>query len=428
MNNFQKIGIVFLLILSIGFNLIFYFRLADVSTKLGDVNKLISSNVERNIRQSMRYSKELKDTNSPDSLKNLQRSIQELAVTYKHWIDLNQSDNYLNLQMSKSLSGIEALRNAFIHHLDIQYQTNNNALQDYDIEFLDKAYENLDRLLMVYLNLDGNITKLRNTNKDYGLTQVVNNIEEMTKLYRHSAIPNKHPKYIAYEDAVKVATELFPKLDGLEVKSDKLTPYLKDGIHYYELKYKQNNDIISIVCIDAINSQLRNYELKTNFNPMDDITQGEAFENAKAYVSKFYMQDVISEHYKITTNGKKGDVYSYKFTPTLNDIPFVSDAYTVNVDADTGNIIKFSNDSVNIEMPKYKILVTSDEILQTNLETNSNMVYRGLAVVRSFQTRYSPTVAHSFKSIQKDQEMILFYDVASGVQIHQIINVYETVN
>ena len=430
MKKVQKIGLAILLIFSIGINFILYFKLTDVNEKLDSVNKLISSNVERNIRQSMRYTKELRDTNSPDSLKNLQRAMQELAVTYKHWVDLNQNDRNPNVQMTKSLSSIEAIRNAFVHHLEVQYQANNKSINDYDIEFLDKSYENLDRMLMIYLNLEGNIAKLRNANNDYGLLQVAGNIEEMTRLYRHSITPNKHPNYITYEEAVKKAGDLFPTLLDLELQSDKTTVSIKDGIHYYELKFIKNKEVTTTLWIDAISNRLRSYELKVNSNGKEDITRGEAFENAKSYLKNFYNGEFISEYYKIegNTSEKKPTIYSFRFIPTINNIPFATDVFTINIDEGTGTIIKYSNEAITLDLPKETCIISPEEIQQANLETIGSMEYLGTAVIRSFTTRYKPTLAYSFKSIQKDQEMLLFFDTAQGLQINQIVNVYEPIN
>lgn len=428
MKKIQKIGLIFLLILSVTLNFVFYFRLTDLNDKLGNTNKLIAANVETNIRQSMRYSKELKDTNAPDSLKNLQRTVQELTVTFKHWVDLNQADSFPNQQMAMSLSGIEALRNTLIHHLDIQYQSNNKTLQDFDIELLDKAYENLDRLLMIYLNLEGSVTKLRHANKDYGLAQVANNIEEITRLYRHSSLPNKHPDYITYEEAVNISSQLFPDLSGLELQTDKTAPSLKDGIHYYELKYLKDKELISVVWIDAINGGLRNYELKAAFNTRQYIQRDDAFFKAKESLRSLYGAEVISEFYKIApAEEKKNSVYSFRFIPTINSIPFTTDAITINIDEATGEIIKISNDSNIIQMPEYSIAVTPKEIEAVNYDVLGEMEYKGLAVVRSFQTRYKPTVSHSFITKQNNQEMLIYFDVASGVKIHQLVNVYEPI-
>lgn len=428
MKKVQKIGLAFLLILSVGVNIVLYYRVTDVSGKLVSVNKLISSNVERNIRQSMRYSKEFKETGSPDALKNLQRTIQELSVTYKHWVDLNQKDSNPNEQMTKSLSAIEALRNAFIHHLDVQFQANGKVLEEYDIEFLDKAYEGLDRLLMIYLNLDGNIAKLRNANRDYGLIQVAGNIEDMTRLYRHSITPNRHPDYITFEDAEKAARDLCPNLEGLELDNEKTSVNIKDGIHYYELKFMEDKEVGYLLWVDAINGSIRSYEARKNTDAKRDISRGEAFVNASTYLQNFYNDKYISEFYEILDTENKNDIYSFKFTPVIEDIPFAADTFTINIDETTGTIIKFSNEAINLQLPQYQVILTPEEIQEANLEAVGNMEYLGLAAVRSFATRYMPTIAHSFKTMQKDQQMTLFYDIATGIQIHQIINVYEPIN
>ncbi len=428
MKKVQKIGLAFLLILSLCINIALYYKLTDVSGKLDSVNTLISSNVERNIRQSMQYSKEFKETGSPDSLKNLQRTIQELSVTYQHWVDLNQRDSNPNPQMTKSLSAIEALRNAFIHHLDVQFQANGRVLEEYDIEFLDKAYEGLDRLLMIYLSLDGSIAKLRNANRDYGLVQVAGNIEETTRLYRHSITPNRHPNYIAFEDAVKAAVDAYPRLPDLELNNEKTAINIKDGIHYYELEYTEDKEVVRLLWIDAINGNIRSCELKKNTGAKDNVGKVEAFEIARTYLEDFYNGEYISEYCKIEDSEKKNATYSFKFTPVIEGIPFAADAFTINIDEATGTIRKYSNEVINLQLPKTEVVIAPEEIQEANLEAVGNMEYLGLAAVRSFATRYMPTAAHSFKSIQKDQQMILYYDIATGIKIHQIINVYEPIS
>ncbi len=435
MKYIKKYGLSILLIISLSVNLIGFFRLDDSNRKIEETNRLVSLHVEQSIRQSMGFVGDLKVSQSQQSMQSLQRTMQDLAVTFKHWVEINQMHRKPNKVMQQGLSGIESMRNLIVHHLNNQYIANNNQFSEYDLELLDKLQENLDHLLTVYNNIKDRIPELSSLGKsDGGLVQVAGNIEDMTRLYRHSIIPNNHPNYISFEEAVAEAIKQIPLLKEYKLYDENSNkPLIKEGVHYYQLKFSKNKDKDNfyIVSVDAINAGIRSFEVTKENTSNKYISKTQAMEIALEYLQQFYQGEVVEEMFEMKVTGEKNTtIFAFRFTPVINDIKMVSDAISINVSSATGDIVQYSNDFSESNIPNYTQNSTKDEIIESNKEVfgDSEIEYEGLMLIRSFQTRYVPRVAYSFKMISNQQPMLVFFDVETGKQISSLYYIYEAVN
>lgn len=428
MKKYTKTILVILLTISIGLNLVNYKYLLESQEKIKRVNTIVASNVESGIRQSMMYMQELIDTEAPESLQGLERSLGNLALAFNHWVDLNQSSKKPNEKMQKTLSSIEMMRNTITHSLSNQYKRMGNQLTDYDIEMLKSTNQQLNKLLLVYHNIEDRLFQLKDPlASDGGLGQIANNIEEINRLYRHSKIPNKHPQYIEYHDGEAAALEVFPFLEDYKIKEEKEKVMLKDGVHYYEYQYYDGQDPIYTVWIDATDGKVRNFELKRIPKNKKDISQNEAINIARNFVHKFYNGQLKEEMFYIEGTEKTAEVYSFRFTPIIGDIQIVSDAYIVNIAASSGEVLKYTNDFTGTVLPDRKTYSPVEEIIEKYKEEYGEMKYNGLAIVRSFYTHYQPRLVHSFRIIQNKEENMVFFDVETGTQVYQLYYVYHPI-
>ncbi|AKL93868.1 propeptide, PepSY and peptidase M4 [Clostridium aceticum] len=429
MKKYTKAILVTLLIGSIGVNLIYYRDLKNANEKIGQVNTVTASNVESNIRQSIMYMQELIEEQSPEALQNLETSVITLAFAFNHWVDLNQSNKIPNERMQKALGSIEALRNTISHHLDRQYKTNENQLMKYDIDMLEAMQDQLKRLSLAYHSIEDRLVELKNpVANDGGLIQIANSIEEISKLYRHSQLPNKHPKYISYGEVVLFAEDKMPFLKNLELRDDDQQVFIRDGVHYYQLSYYEGEEEVYLIWMDAIHGNIRNFETKQNASEGKDLVVKEALDIARKFLTMFYKEEVKEEVFYIESQEKEDAVYSFRFTPLRNGMQIVSDAYIVNISADSGKILKFTNDFTNTRIEDDKETITEEEVQEKFRKDFGDMQYNGLAIVRSFYTRYQPKLTHSYRIEQNQQPVMVFIDIDTGMLVHKMYYIYHPVS
>lgn len=416
------------LVLSVLINFSLKTKLGVANGKISEINRNISLVVERNIRQSIIHIRELLDSQSKESFSNLQRSVEDLTVSFSQWLDLNQTSTIPNTTMKTGLDGIEVTRNTIIHHLNTQYMTNNNQLMEEDIEMLEKIEEILNRLLLSYHNIEGRITDLKNPfNPDGGLIQIANNLEETGRLYRHSSTPNKHPKYIAYEKAVLMAEEILPELKNYDKNEKKDNVLIREGVHYYQINYSDENELVYVVYIDALDGAVRNVEYKLSSDENRKTSNIESIEIARSYLRRFYEGQVYEEVLFVNNDSENLAVYAFRFTPIKDGVKIISDAYLINVCANLGKVKRFSNDFSNTEIISLDQKFSKEEVISQYTSEQGDMKYEGLSIVKSFKTRFRPTLTYGFSILQKDQQLILYYDVETGKLVYQMYHIYEPV-
>ncbi|WP_026478930.1 YcdB/YcdC domain-containing protein [Alkaliphilus transvaalensis] len=425
MGHLKKYGILILLVISLTFNLTNFLKLKDVNQKMEETNKVVSQQVERGIRQSMRLTDELIDNQSQQTLQTLQRSMQDLTLSFGHWLNINQTERSRNKRLERGLSGIESMRNVVVHHLNNQYTAKNNLLDEYDIELLRQVYDNLDRLLKVYYNINERLPELKiSNNSDGGLEQVAANIEEMTRLYRHSIVPNHYPNYVSLQGAVEEAYSQFPKLKELKLE-DHSEIQIRDGVHSYQLKFIDQKELVYTVAVDAINLGIRNYEVHRESEKRSNVSRQEALKIAEEFLQQFYQEDVVTEFFELA-EAESSKIYAFRFTPVIEEIKVVSDAFNINVSCQ-GEVVKYTNEFIGSNHPNYTIGFTTEEIIEKDQEVHGELQYEGLSIIRSFLTRYRPKMAYTFRVISNEQQMLVFYDVETGNQIYNLYYIYEEI-
>jgi len=388
---------------------------------------MVSQQVEQGLRQSIGYMNELRSNQAPQTMQSLQRSLQDLTLAFNHWLRLNETEHKPNHPMEKTLASLELLKNGVLHHLNSQYTENQNVLNDYDQDFLEKAQNNLGNLLTVYHNVKDYVGALKdNEAADGGMTQVAAALEETTRLYRHSITPNVHPAYISLEEAVMAAEEAYPQLRKEALQEGAITVQIKDGVHYYPLGYDGGKSLSHVVWVDAINGEIRNFEEKQLNGDKNTITLGDAIAIARKYMASIYEGALTEEMFKMKVEDGNGqEIYAFRFTPKSGEIELVSDAYIIHVTSIGGRIIKIANDFVKTPVPYFETATSQEETYGSYIEDYGNLDYRGLAVVRSFQTNYKARVAYSYSTVQNEQPMLVFYDTQTGRPIYQLYYLYQ---
>lgn len=417
--------LMILLLGSIIINMVYYRNIKDAEEKINHVNTIIASNVESNMRQSIMYIQELIDTGSPQALQNLERTVGTLTLAFNHWVDLNQTRRNPNERMQRSLSSIEGLRNIINHHLSNQYTINENQLLEADIQMLENVNEQLKRLLLVYHNIEDRLLELKNPiASDGGLIQISDNLEEITRLYRHSKLPNKHPKYITYEEAIVEVEKKIPFLKDFSIKEEKPQVIIRDGIHYYEVNYFEDKEEAYYVWADATDGNIRNFELRKNIYNGKMLSQNEAIAIARNFTNKFYRGDMKEEMFYMEDKDGGDAIYSFRFTPIKEDVGIVSDASIINVSTSSGEVLKYTNDFTDTRIMPQEEVFSPEELQERHKEEFGMLEYQDLAVVRSFYTRYQPRLTYRFKTMHNQQETMIFIDVTTGMPVYQLYYVH----
>lgn len=415
--------------LSLCTNMFFAFRLSTLKKKVNSSNAIISTRVDSAVRETMHSIKKFKESGAREELIELQRSVQELAVVFSNWVELNKNGDGKEDPLFNVLSGIETLRNAAAHHLTNQYSMHNDQLTDIDKELLNKLYEQLDKFLLVYNNIETRLVSKKSIKGDGGLSQWGSGIEEISKLYRHSSIPNIHPKYIPLNAIEARVDEMFPEFYVLEKKRNiKEIVQIKEGVHYYEVSYYDDKEPLYILYIDAINGVLRHYEDHTDSIRTKIVFKDQALEIAKDFVDRFEgLDNVMEELSPIKDEVTNNTTYAFQFTPVIENVAIASDNVKVSVSSEGGKVIKYSSNFSNTSVPSVNMNVSKEDIEEGQVEHLQNMKYMGMAVVRSFYTEYKPILTYSYISTEKDQASRLYFDVATGHQVYEAYSVYKPV-
>jgi len=391
------------MIISLYGNLFLTIQLRSLKSNVSSSNLVISTRVESYIRATMLSIKALSETGAKEEMIELQRSVQQLVSTFNNWIDLNQTEDNVNEPLMRGLTGLESLRNIVVHHLNNQYSSRSEQLTDYDIVVLDKIYEQLDRFLIVYNNIQGRAGEIKNpSNSDGGLGQWASNMEEISRLYRHSRIPNEHPKYIGIDSILKSTNIMFPEINNLVeskivIEKIKEDVQIQDGVHYYEIGYYTEDELLYSVWVDAIDGSLRQFDDYTTEDNNVFFSKDEALNIAKKFMNKFSSyEQVIDGVSSIIDENTKNTIYAFQFIPDLGDITVISDRIKVSVSSRGGKLLKYSSSFTNTRVPNIEAMVTLEDIEEKYSEQLVDMQYKGMSIVRSFYTHYRPVITYNY--------------------------------
>ncbi|HZK57580.1 MAG TPA: hypothetical protein VFD17_04630 [Clostridia bacterium] len=427
---YSKYLIALIIITSLGANLFFAVRLKVLKQKVISSNTVTSTKLESAIRDTMYSIKELNKTDTEKSMSDLQFSVQQLVLIFNNWIDLNQSEKDPEKPLANGLDALETLRNTVVYHLGNRYNSG-GQLTNCDMVFLDKIYEKLDKLLVIYNNTEKRIDKIRDTDDKAsgGLCQWAVDMDEISRLYRHSRIPNEHPEYIQPDSVLTKIDETLPMLKDFQ-GSGKMgeSVQIRDGVHYYEIGYYRGDEPDYLIWIDAIDGSLRLFEDYTGHYEGGTVFENEALNIAKNFMSELESYGEVEDSVSVVTDKDTGGtIYAFQFIPISGDMAIASDCINVNVSSKGGSVIRYSSSFSNTEVPNVEPVVTPVDIEEKHKEQFFDMEYDGLSVVRSFYTNYKPVVAYNYKSTKKESTTKLYFDVATGNQVHESYSVYESV-
>lgn len=429
---YSKYLIAVIITISLGANIFFAIQLRALRQKVTCSNIVTSIKLESAIRDTMYSIKELSKKDSEETMNNLQLSVQQLFLIFNNWVDLNQSEENPKKSLQNGLSTLETLRNTIVFHLENQYDNNGRQLTNYDVVFLNNVYEKLDKLLVVYGNIEKHTDKVKNIDdkSDGGLCQWAANMDEVSKLYRHSRIPNEHPRYIKLGSVLTKIDELFPIFGDFQgFREVNESVQIRDGVHYYEISYFHGDELDYLVWMDAIDGSLRLFEDHTGNHNERIVLKNEALNIAKNFMNEIETySEVIDNGLIITDEGSKNTVYAFQFIPISGDATVVSDCINVNVSSKGGNIIRYSSNFSNTEVPDIGLTMALEDIEEKYKKEFADMEYNGLSVVRSFYTHYRPVVTYNYKSVEKDSTTELYFDIATGNQVYESYSVYEPIS
>ncbi|HZJ77074.1 MAG TPA: hypothetical protein VFC70_05130 [Oscillospiraceae bacterium] len=432
---YNKYLIAVIMVVSLCANLFFISRLWTLKQKVASTNISTSAKFESAIRDTMYLIKELDDTETEETINNLQSSVKQLVLIFNSWIDLNQSNEKSDESLEKGLGALETLRNTIVYHLGNQYSNNGGQLTYHDMVFLDRVYDKLDRLLVTYGNIEKHTDKIKNANDkgSGGLCQWAASMDEISKLYRHSRIPNEHPEYIGSGTVLAKIDEIFPMFrdfqDPGKIEKIEETVQIREGVHYYEISYYHGGELSYLVWMDAIDGSLRLFEDYTgNYNNKTVDGDG-ALGIAKDFMNRLEpCNEVVSSMSIIKDENSKNTIYAFQFIPVSEGTTIISDCIDINVSSKGGNIIKYSSSFSNTQVPNTEPVVTLEGIQEKYEEEFVDMEYDGLSVVRSFYTYYRPVVAYNYKSTEKKNTTKLYFDVITGNQVYESYSVYEPIS
>lgn len=423
--------VILITIISLSANLFFAIQLRVLGKKVSNSNVVISTRVESAIRDTIHSIKGIKETGAKEEMIDLQRSVQQLALIFNSWVDLNQTEEKPNDALMLGLHGLETLKSTVVHNLNNQYSSHNEKLTDYDIVLLDKVYEQLERFSAVYNNIQGRVQEIKDPdNGDGGLGQWASNIEEVSRLYRHSRIPNEHPTYMPVDSILTRVDKILPELvnfTGSKVVTEDVQ--IRDGVHYYEISYYAEDDLVYSIWIDAINGFLRQFEDYTTASKDTLVSEDQALNIAKKFMNRFESyEQMIDGVSAVKDENTQDTIYAFQFIPILDDVTMISDTVKVNVSSRGGKVIKYSNNFNGTIVPISEVVVSLEDIEQKHSEQLLDMKYSGMAIVRSFYTHYRPVVTYSYQSTKKEDIRKLYFDIATGNQVYESYSVYEPVS
>ncbi|MFW5649007.1 MAG: hypothetical protein ACOCG5_07965 [Candidatus Alkaliphilus sp. MAG34] len=425
-----KYLIALIIITSLSANLFFAVRLKVLKQKVISSNTVTSTKLESAIRDTMYSVRELNRTGTEKSMNDLQFSIQQLVLIFNNWIDLNQSEKDPKRPLTNGLGALETLRNTIVYHLGNRYNSG-KQLTNYDTVFLDKIYEKLDKLLVIYNNTEKRIDKIKDTDDRINgeLCQWAVDMDEISKLYRHSRTPNEHPEYIQPDSVLTKIDKIFPMLGNFQGSREiKKSVQIRDGVHYYEIGYYRGGRLDYLVWMDAIDGSLRLFEDYTGNYKGKTVFGEEALNIARNFVSELEPYNKVEDSVSVITDKDTGaTIYAFQFIPVLEDMTIVSDRINVNVSSKGGSVIRYSSSFSNTEIPNIESMVAVEDIEEKHKEQFFDMEYDGLSVVRSFYTNYKPVVAYNYKSTEKESTTELYFDVTTGNQVHESYSAYESV-
>ncbi|MDW7671145.1 MAG: hypothetical protein SCM88_05620 [Bacillota bacterium] len=391
---------------------------------------MVSLNIERSIRQSMRQIDFFLETGSPESFQRLQYAMEELASGFMQWVEMNQNDEEPNERMKAGLKAMEIMRNMLVSQLERQYQLQNQQLIEPDREMLLKVHDQLGRLLLIYHNIQGRLDALNNPLvSDGGLHQLTEQILETNLLYRHSVIPNIHPSYLNADEALQRAGErsLFLAPEKITLISDVVK--IREGVHVYEA-FVITLDGEVMVGIDARDGNLREYKYQEPATGESEsvLTLEEALVQARRFLS-YYFEGQVKEEFIFNQNGTGPPLYLFRFMPiTDHEITLYSDAYYITISAVDGQPVHFTNDFSGTIPPDPNPQFSMEETRQELQQESGRVLYEGISVIRNFNTRFRPRLTYSFRVIRNGQSSMIHIDIETGKSIHETYDLFKTVN
>ena len=465
MKRYGIILLVFIVLVSAGFNFYQFGEIRRAESQLTIVNNRVLDNIEQYSRWSMRFIDEiqgLRESENTDDFMNqttfshLQNSLDDTVEYYAYFVDLRNENMKNEGVCTETLESLRSIRNVVNHNLRDKFEMNEHQFTANDYVFLQDLENALEGFISsIYRIAEANenqlVISIPQTEQEE-LEEVSRNLTELGSRYRHSILSENPEDLLSEEEArdrLVVLARNWLEEESLENMEIEGVQY-RNGVSHYALETQE-----LLLWLDAKTGTLRYLE----YSPEDTeasggkIQQNEALEIALEFYENFkgesfeekVQEEKVQEVFTYNQEGNGGMVYAFRFTPINNNMRLSSDAFEINVGADNGEVVRFRNRFHETSVPtdaKEKLFMleldNSDDIndaviplsveniMEKYQDEFPDLDYQGRAVIRNFYTEFQPRVAKVFFQEIDGQRAALYFDEYTGWELERTYYPYES--
>ena len=456
MKRYIIILLVFIVLISTGLNFYQFGEIRRAETQLTIVNNRVLDNIEQYSRWSIRFIDEiqaLKESGNTDEFmtqtvfSHLQNSLEDVVEYYTYFVDLRNENRGSEGICTESLDSLRSIRNVVNHNLQDKFEMNEYQFTANDYLFLQDLEEALQEFLSsIYRIAEANENQLViEISQEEGerLLEVSTSLMDLGSRYRHSILTQNQEEFLSEAEAKSQLTEIalnWVEEDSLENGEIEGIQH-RNGISHYALETEE-----LLLWLDAKVGTLRYLEYSPDVSeaPEEEIRRKEAVEIAREFYEYFQgpsFEDMTQEVFTYNQEDNGEMVYAFRFTPMTNGLRLSSDAFEINVGANTGEVVRFRNRYYDTLVPTdakgtldmLEVINKDEDLFPMSVESIEelhreqfpNLDYQGRAVIRNFYTEFQPRVTKVFFEEIDGQRAALYFDEYTGWELERIYYPYE---
>lgn len=456
MKKYGIIPLIFIILISVGFN---FYQLGEIrraESQLAIVNNRVLDNIEQYARWSIRFIDEiqvLRETDNTDDFmrqtifNHLQNSLNDLLEDYSYFVDLRNENTGNGGVCAETLESLRSIRNVVNNNLQEKFEMNEYQFTANDYLFLQDLEVALQEFLSsIYRIAEANENQLVITipeEQGENLQRISTNLTELGSRYRHSILLDYEEELLSEEEATTELRGIARNwLDEETLKTLEIQGIqYRNGISHYAAESEE-----LLLWLDAKSGSLRYLE----YNPEElkgsgkDINRKEALDIARDFYGNFkegVFEELKEEFFTYNQEGNGGLVYAFRFTPIENKLRLSSDAFEINVDAGSGKVVRFRNRFHETVVPvdakgslailelhnaeEDVIPLSVESIKEAHKDKFPDMDYQGRAVIRNYYTEFQPRVVKVFFQEIDGQRAALYFDEFTGRELERNYYPYE---
>ncbi len=152
-------------------------------------------------------------------------------------------------------------------------------------------------------------------------------------------------------------------------------------------------------------------------------------------------EELVSEYFSYSHEGTGETIHAFRFTPTDSSLKLSSDAFEINVAANSGKILRFRNqyNETTLSMDARGTLsmlefsggeesgqpLSPEAIQELHQEEYPDMEYQGRAIIRNYYTEFAPHVVKVFFKEIDGQQAALYFDELTGYELKRVYYPYQ---